>query len=71
MKVKDLIEALKQFDQELEVYSCCDHGQQPEKSHFPSVIFVDHTDSRLDDGEWTSYEEDAEESGFTKKAVIL
>lgn len=69
MKVKELIEALQEFDGNLQVYSCCDHGQQPEKSQLPSEIWIDQDWNTLD--EYSSCEEDAEEYGHTVKAIIL
>jgi hypothetical protein len=69
MKVKELIEKLKQFDQDLEVYSMCDHGQTPEKAQVPSEIYTLESYYSLDD--YTGDAEEAEEYGYTVKAVLL
>jgi hypothetical protein len=71
MKVKELIAALQKFDQELEVYGCCDHGQTPEKVSPPSEIYVKGDSYSIWDSEWTSDEESAEEMGYKVKAVLL
>lgn len=70
MKVHELIAALKLFDGSLEVYACCDHGQTPEKICSPSEIYVESADHTLWDG-YAADEEDAEEEGYTVKAVLL
>lgn len=70
MTVKELIAALKKMNPDLEVYSCCDHGQIPEKACPPSEIYVESADHTLWDG-YAADEEDAEEEGYTVKAVLL
>ena len=70
MKAKELLAALKLFSKaelELSVYSLCDHGQQPEYSQSPSIIYFE---SDPDEG-YTSDEEEAEENGWTNKAILL
>lgn len=67
MKVSELIELLQKMPQELEVFSMCDHGQTPERSMFPSIYYLDPTDY----DNYTSDSEDAEESGYTQKIVLL
>ena len=37
MKVKQLIELLKEMPEDYEVFSMCDHGQQPERSQEPMI----------------------------------
>lgn len=37
MKVKQLIELLKEMPEDYEVFSICDHGQQPERSQEPMI----------------------------------
>lgn len=70
MKVRELIEHLKKFDGNLEVYAMCDHGQAPEKVSLPSFIYVDALDHNLWD-EWTMDSQDAVDFGYTAKAVLL
>jgi hypothetical protein len=70
MKVKELIAALKKFDGNLEVYSQCDHGQSPEKSNSPSEIYAESLPYCLWD-DFTSYPDEAEDMGYTLKAVLL
>lgn len=70
MKVKELIDLLQGCDPELQVYNYCDHGQTPEKSSAPQVIYVESLDHTLWDG-YASSEGEAEEYGHDKKAVIL
>lgn len=70
MRVKDLIAALQSMDGDLEVYGYCDHGQTAEMVSAPSEIFVERTDHTLFDG-YASEGEDAEEYGYTVKAVLL
>lgn len=68
MKVKELIAALKNFNPEMEVYSYTDHGQTPELSQRPSIIYL------APNGESDEYsfdEFDAEEYGYTKQSVVL
>lgn len=69
MKVKDLIAALQLCDQELEVYGYCDHGQTPEKVQRPSLIYSNAPDNFYD--EYAMTEEDAEDEGYTVKAILL
>lgn len=69
MKVKDLIAALQELDGDLEVYGVSDHGQQPEKISPPSEIFMESAHYSLED--YTGDEEEAEEYGYTVKAVLL
>jgi hypothetical protein len=70
MRVKELIAALKKCDQELEVYGYCDHGQSPEKVSTPSLIYVEGTTHNLWD-EYTMDSADAEDFGYTAKAILL
>jgi hypothetical protein len=70
MRVKDLIAALKIFDGNLEVYGYCDHGQSPEKVSIPSIIYVESTVHGLY-GEYTMDAVEAEEYGYTAKAILL
>lgn len=37
MKVKQLIELLKEMPEDYEVFSICDPGQQPERSQEPMI----------------------------------
>ena len=67
MTVKDLIAALKKMNPNLEVYACYDHDQTPEKICSPSEIYVESADHTL----WDGYAADAEEEGYTVKAVLL
>lgn len=69
MRVSELIEKLQQMPQHLEVYSCCDHGQSPEKSQPPSITWTDEG-GFLDSG-WSNNKEEAIEEGFTQQFVIL
>lgn len=71
MKVSELIEQLKRFDPELEVYGYCDHGQTPEKISPPSIIFIKETSQSIWDYEWVNTRQDAKEYGYNVKAVIL
>jgi hypothetical protein len=70
MKVKELIEALKKFDGNLEVYGYCDHGQSPEKVSEPKYVYADSTNHCLWD-EWTQDGFEAEDIGYTVTAVML
>jgi hypothetical protein len=70
MKVKELIEHLKKFDGNLEVYGYCDHGQSPEMVSAPSYIYTDSKSHNLYD-EWASDPEDAEDAGYSVLAVLL
>jgi hypothetical protein len=71
MKVKELIEHLKKFDGDLQVYAYCDHGQTPEAVNAPEEILVADTVNRLWD-DWSFVgDEYAEEYGYTTKAVLL
>lgn len=70
MKVKELIELLKDMPQDLEVYSMCDHGQSPEKSMNPSIAWAEDLDD-VYDGNWSADEEDSQEYGYTKAFVLL
>ena len=65
MTVTELIKALKLMPQDLEVYSICDHGQNPEKSMLPSVQYLDN------DGNYTSCGKIAKEYGYDTKGVLL
>lgn len=69
MKAKDLLAKLKRFSKEeleLTVYSICDHGQQLEQSQAPSLIWYED----IDEGYMTDKEE-AEDYGYTKRAILL
>lgn len=70
MKVKEIIEALKKFDGNLEVYAYCDHGQSPEKVSGPGYIYTNSNNHNLWD-EWTDDPEDAEDIGYSVLAVML
>lgn len=70
MKVKELIEHLKKFDGNLEVYGYCDHGQSPEKVSAPSTIYSNSVGHCLWD-EWTQSSGDAVDYGYTAMAVLL
>ena len=70
MKIKELIAHLKKFDGNLEVYGYCDHGQSPEKVSVPSYIYTVFKGHTLYD-EWTGDPDDAEDIGYTVKAVML
>jgi hypothetical protein len=70
MKVKELIAALQLCDQELEVYSYCDHGQSPEKADVPSMIYTTEDAFCLWD-EYSHDADDADEYGYTHKAIML
>jgi len=71
MKAKDLLAALQALsasELELPVYSMCDHGQQPEYSQMPSVIYFEYPHEP--EG-YTTDEEEAEENGYEHKAILL
>lgn len=70
MKVSELIKALQAMDPDLEVYGQSDHGQTPEKVCLPSVVYVEAGTHTLYEG-YTTCEDDAEEYGYTVKAVLL
>lgn len=70
MKVKELIAHLKQFDGNLEVYGFCDHGQTPEKVSSPQEIYVEEATHSVREG-FATDEVEAEEYGYTVKAVLL
>lgn len=69
MNVKKLIEKLQKMPQDLEVFSICDHGQQPEKTMAPSIAYTDDLHNVSDS--WSSDEWDAMEFGFNKEFVLL
>jgi hypothetical protein len=71
MKVFELIELLKEMPQDLEVYSYCDHGQSPEKTSTPSIAFTEKANEFCLWDDYTTDEDDAEESGYTQKVVLL
>ncbi len=70
MKVKDLIEHLKQFDGELEVYAFTDHGQTPQLISPPQIIYAGDSAYTLWD-EWVVAPDEADEYGYQVKAVLL
>jgi len=73
MKVFELIELLKDMPQDLEVYSCCDHGQSPERTSTPSIAFT-AAEKANEFCLWDNYttdDGDAEEFGYTQKVVLL
>jgi len=68
MKVSELIEALQELPPHLEVYSYCYHGQTPEKSGNPTVVYAKDVYSgeleyALFDG-FTSCPIEGEDEGF-------
>jgi len=67
MRVKDLIKQLQQCDPELEVYAMTDHGGWLEKVMSPFIAYFDpnEPDSYVTD------EDEAEEWGYTHKAILL
>lgn len=70
MKVKELIEALRNMDQNLDVYMFTDHGQQPEATYAPSLIYTNSTGHSLWE-DWCEDSSEADEYGYTKQAVLL
>lgn len=70
MKVRDLITALLAFDGDLEVYGYCDHGQTPEKVSYPGYIWTEANEHTIWDG-WAGSLGEAEDEGYTVKAVLL
>lgn len=71
MNVRELIQALLAFDGDLEVYGTSDHGQTPEKISSPSEIWTEKDSYSIWDGEYISDDDEAEECGYTVKAVLL
>lgn len=70
MKVSEMIELLQQMPQDLEVYSCCDHGQTPEESCTPSVkvaLKEEYDRGRIED--YMEYD-DAIESGYVEDDLV-
>lgn len=70
MKVKDLIQALREMPQDAEVYGVSDHGQTPEKVQQPSIVYVESAGHTLWDSYYTNKEEAAED-GAVIQVVIL
>lgn len=70
MKVKELIEHLKQFDENLEVYAMTDHGQSPETVRTPELIYASSGSYTLWD-EWTEDVDAAADLDFQVKVVLL
>ncbi|WBF79415.1 hypothetical protein BNCALIDO_00025 [Aeromonas phage vB_AdhM_TS9] len=70
MKVSKMIELLQQMPQDLEIYSCCDHGQAPEESCDPNVqvLIMDHN-GFVDPESFMSYE-DAIDSGYEEEQLV-
>lgn len=70
MKVSQMIELLQQMPQDLEVYSCCDHGQTPEESMSPQVVVV--VKSEYDYGSIDGYMEkhDAINDGWEESDLV-
>lgn len=70
MKVKELIELLKDMPQDLEVYSYCDHGQTPERTGSPRVAHTDELEYFLWD-DWATDPHDVKENCYRKAFVLL
>lgn len=74
MKAKELLNILQQLPPEhldLEVYGYCDHGQSPEKVSAPSIIYIEKDVHTIYDYEYSMDKQDAEENGWTHKAILL
>lgn len=70
MKVSQMIELLQQMPQDLEVYSCCDHGQTPEESCKPSVYVLVKDYNGYVDPESYMTKEDAIDSGYEESGLV-
>lgn len=70
MKVSKMIELLQQMPQDLEVYSCCDHGQTAESSCAPEVcVFVKDHNGYVDPESYMT-KEDAIDSGYEESDLV-
>lgn len=69
MKVKELIELLKDMPQDLEVFGVSDHGQQPERVCRPSVCYTEDLEY-IEDG-WCDDKDDADYNEYRKAFVLL
>ncbi len=70
MKVSRMIELLQQMPQDLEVYSCCDHGQTPEESCEPSVYVLIKDSTGCIDPESFMTWADAIDSGYEESDLV-
>lgn len=70
MKVSKMIELLQQMPQDLEVYSCCDHGQTPEESQDPSVyVLIKDHNGYVDPESYMTWA-DAIDSGYEESDLV-
>ena len=70
MKVSQMIELLQQMPQDLEVYSCCDHGQTPEEAHDPSVyVLIKDNNGYVDPESYMTWA-DAIDSGYEETNLV-
>lgn len=70
MKVSRMIELLQQMPQDLEVYSCCDHGQTPEESQGPSVyVLIKDNNGYIDPESYMTWA-DAIDSGYEESDLV-
>ena len=70
MKVSRMIELLQEMPQDLEVYSCCDHGQTPEESQNPSVYVLVKGNTGYIDPESYMPWADAIDSGYEGSDLV-
>ena len=70
MKVSRMIELLQQVPQDLEVYSCCGHGQTPEESGEPSVYVLTKANNGYIDPESYMTWVDAIDSGYEESNLV-
>lgn len=70
MKVSQMIELLQQMPQDLEVYSCFDHGQTPEESQGPSVyVLIKDHNGYVDPESYMTWA-DAIDSGYEESDLV-
>lgn len=70
MKVSRMIELLQQMPQDIEVFSCCDHGQTPEESQSPSVYVLVKDHNGHVDHESYMTKGDAIDSGYEESDLV-
>jgi hypothetical protein len=70
MKVSKMIELLQEMPQDLEVYSCCDHGQTPEESQNPSIyVLIKDITGYIDPESYMTWP-DAIDSGYEESDLV-
>lgn len=70
MKVSKMIELLQEMPQDLEVYSCCDHGQTPEESQSPSIyVLIKDNTGYIDPESYMTWAE-AIDSGYEESDLV-